>query len=139
MEQNNYSTISKPLEGDFVSFCKLNNIENIEEFRFDCFKKGYYIQKYGLLGEDDEIKPWEVIVEKEVIKEVEKEVVVNADCKECNEKLEMIGYTLQSLRTQINEKDEKLKQQEIKINDLSGIITSRLARFHPGSNLKDTI
>jgi hypothetical protein len=139
MEQNNYSTISKPLEGDFVSFCKLNNIENIEEFRFDCFKKGYYIQKYGLLGEDDEIKPWEVIVEKEVIKEVEKEVVVNADCKECNEKLEMIGYTLQSLRTQINEKDEKLKQQEIKINDLSGIITSRLARFHPGSNLKDKI
>jgi tRNA(Ile2) C34 agmatinyltransferase TiaS len=127
------------LEGDFVSFCKLNNIENIEEFRFDCFKKGYYIQKYGLLGEDDEIKPWEVIVEKEVIKEVEKEVVVNADCKECNEKLEMIGYTLQSLRTQINEKDEKLKQQEIKINDLSGIITSRLARFHPGSNLKDKI
>lgn len=139
MEQNNYSTISKPLEGDFVSFCKLNNIENIEEFRFDCFKKGYYIQKYGLLGEDDEIKPWEVIVEKEVVKEVEKEVVVNADCKECNEKLEMIGYTLQSLRTQINEKDEKLKQQEIKINDLSGIITSRLARFHPGSNLKDKI
>jgi hypothetical protein len=51
----------------------------------------------------------------------------------------MIGYTLQSLRTQINEKDEKLKQQEIKINDLSGIITSRLARFHPGSNLKDKI
>lgn len=139
MEQNNYSTISKPLEGDFVSFCKLNNIENVEEFRFECFKKGYYIEKYGLLGEDDEIKPWEVIVEREVVKEVEKEVVVNADCKECNEKLEMIGYTLQSLRTQINEKDEKLKQQEIKINDLSGIITSRLARFHPGSNLKDTI
>jgi len=139
MEQNNYSIISKPLEGDFVSFCKLNNIENIEEFRFECFKKGYYIEKYGLLGEDDEIKPWEVIVEKEVVKEVQKEVIVNADCKECNEKLEMIGYTLQSLRTQINEKDEKIKQQEIKINDLSGIITSRLARFHPGSNLKDTL
>ena len=139
MEQNNYSIISKPLEGDFTSFCKINNIENVEEFRFECFKKGYYIEKYGLLGEDDEIKPWEVIVEKEVVKEVEKEVVVNADCKECNEKLEMIGYTLQSLRNQINEKDEKLKQQEIKINDLSGIITSRLARFHPGSNLKDKI
>jgi hypothetical protein len=127
------------LEGDFVSFCKINNIENVEEFRFECFKKGYYIEKYGLLGEDDEIKPWEVIVEKEVVKEVQKEVIVNADCKECNEKLEMIGYTLQSLRTQINEKDEKIKQQEIKINDLSGIITSRLARFHPGSNLKDTL
>lgn len=139
MEQNDYSIISKPLETDFTSFCKLNNIENIEEFRFECFKKGYYIEKYGLLGEDDEIKPWEVIVEKEVVKEVQKEVIVNADCKDCNDKLEMISLTLQNLRNQINEKDEKIKQQEIKINDLSGIITSRLARFHPSSNLKDTI
>lgn len=139
MEQNDYSIISKPLESDFVSFCKLNKIENIEEFRFECFKKGYYIEKYGLLGEDDEIKPWEVVVEKEVIKEIQKEVVVNADCKDCNDKLEMITTTLQTLRNQVNEKDEKIKQQEIKINDLSGIITSRLARFHPSSNLKDTI
>jgi len=139
MEQNSYSIISKPLETDFITFCKLNNIENMEEFRFECFKKGYYIEKYGLLGEDDEIKPWEVIVEKEVVKEIQKEVVINADCKDCNEKLEMITNTLQTLRTQINEKDENLKQQEIKINDLSGIITSRLARFHTSSNLKDTI
>lgn len=139
MEQNNYSIISKPLESDFVSFCKLNNVENIEEFRFECFKKGYYIEKYGLLGEDDEIKPWEVIVEKEVIKEVQKEVIVNADCKDCNDKLEMISQTLQSLRTEINSKDEKIKEQETKINELSGIIKSRLARFHPTSNLKDTI
>jgi hypothetical protein len=139
MEQNDYLIISKPLETDFTSFCKINNIENIEEFRFECFKKGYYIEKYGLLGEDDEIKPWEVVVEKEVIKEVQKEVVVNADCKDCNDKLEMITITLQNLRTQINEKDEKIKQQEIKINDLSGIITSRLARFHTSSNLNDTL
>jgi hypothetical protein len=139
MEQNDYLIISKPLETDFNSFCKINNIENIEEFRFECFKKGYYIEKYGLLGEDDEIKPWEVVVEKEIIKEVQKEVLVNADCKDCNDKLEMITITLQNLRTQINEKDEKIKQQEIKINDLSGIITSRLARFHTSSNLNDTL
>jgi hypothetical protein len=139
MEQNNYLTISKPLESDFVGFCKLNNIENIEEFRFECFKKGYYIEKYGLLGEDDEIKPWEVIVEKEVVREVQKEVIVNADCKDCNEKLEMISKTLQNLRSQLNEKDELLKKQDSKINDLSDIIKSRLARFHPSSNLKDML
>ena len=67
MELNDYLTISKPLESDFISFCKLNEIEDVEGFRFECFKKGYYIEKYGLLGEDDEIKPWEV----EVVKEVE--------------------------------------------------------------------
>ena len=69
MELNDYLTISKPLESDFISFCKLNEIEDIETFRFDCFKKGYYIEKYGLLGEDDEIKPWEIEVVKEVVVE----------------------------------------------------------------------
>jgi hypothetical protein len=139
MEQNDYSIISKPLESDFVSFCKLNNIQNIEEFRFECFKKGYYIEKYGLLGEDDEIAPWEVVVEKEVVKEIEKEVVVNADCKDCNDKLQMISETLQDLRSQLNKKDELIKQQEEKINDLGGVIKSRLARFHPGSDLRKTL
>ena len=113
MEQKD-SLMFKQIENDFLSFCKLNNVEDVEQFKFECFKKGYYIEKYGLLGEDDEIKPWEVVVEKEVIKEVQKEMVVNADCKDCNDKLEMITNTLQTLRAQLNEKEEKLKQQEIK-------------------------
>ena len=93
MELNDYLTISKPLETDFSSFCKLNNVENVEQFRFECFKKGYYIEKYGLLGEDDEIRPWEIEVTKEVVKEVIKEVEVVKtveDCTDCNEKLTMI-------------------------------------------------
>jgi hypothetical protein len=127
------------LEKDFLEFCKLNNVENIEEFRTDCFKKGFFIEKYGLLGESDEILPWEVIVEKEVVKEVEKEVVVNADCSECNEKLNKITVTLQDLRTQLNNNEELIKQKEQKINELSSVIKSRLARFHPGSDLRKTI
>jgi hypothetical protein len=134
MEQNDYSIISKPLEPDFVSFCKLNNVENIEQFRFECFKKGYYIEKYGLLGEDDEIKPWEI----EVVKEVEVVKTVE-DCTECNEKLTMISETLQKLRGQNSEKDDKIKELETKINEMSGIFKSKLARFHPGTNLRDTI
>lgn len=134
MEQNDYSIISKPLESDFISFCKLNDVENIEQFRFECFKKGYYIEKYGLLGEDDEIKPWEI----EVVKEVEVVKTVE-DCTECNEKLSMISETLQKLRGQISDKDDKIKELETKINEMSGIFKSKLARFHPGTNLKDTI
>jgi hypothetical protein len=78
------------------TFCELNKIEDIDEFIKKCFKTGFNIEKYGLLGKtlnDDEkdlktgvveekhiIK--EVIVEKrvevpvEVIKEVEKVVEV---------------------------------------------------------------
>jgi predicted RNase H-like nuclease (RuvC/YqgF family) len=134
MEQNDYSIISKPLESDFISFCKLNDVENIEQFRFECFKKGYYIEKYGLLGEDDEIKPWEI----EVVKEVEVVKTVE-DCTECNEKLTMISETLQKLRGQNSEKDDKIKELETKINEMSGIFKSKLARFHPGTNLRDTI
>lgn len=134
MEQSDYSIISKPLESDFISFCKLNDVENIEQFRFECFKKGYYIEKYGLLGEDDEIKPWEI----EVVKEVEVVKTVE-DCTECNEKLSMITETLQKLRGQISDKDDKIKDLETKINEMSGIFKSKLARFHPGTNLKDTI
>jgi hypothetical protein len=134
MEQNDYSIISKPLESDFISFCKLNDVENIEQFRFECFKKGYYIEKYGLLGEDDEIKPWEI----EVVKEVEVVKTVE-DCTECNEKLTMISETLQKLRGQNSEKDDKIKELETKINEMSGIFKSKLARFHPGTNLRDII
>lgn len=137
MEQNNYSIISQPLEKDFVSFCKLNNIENIEEFRFECFKKGYYIEKYGLLGEDDEIKPWEVVVEKEVKVEVVKEVEVGS--KDCDEKLTTLTQTLQTLRLDLIDKDTKIKEQQIKIDELTTIFKNKVARFHPGSDISKRI
>ena len=185
MEKNDYLTISRQLEPDFISFCKLNDIQDIETFRFECFKKGYYIEKYGLLGEDDEIKPWEIVVEKEVIKEVEvenifqkeqeiqeietkfstkmeemenifrkerielltkiqeledsKKLVIESKSKDCEDKLNMITLTVQNLKEDLTKKENKIKEQENKINDLSGIIQSRLARFHPGSNLKDKL
>lgn len=66
MEQKNLSIFNKDLENDIINYCKLNNIEDIEKFKIDCFKKGYNIEKYGLLGEIDETK----IIEKEIIKEV---------------------------------------------------------------------
>ena len=137
MEQKDYLTISQPIEKDFVSFCKLNNIENIDEFRFECFKKGYYIEKYGLLGDDDEIKPWEVVVEKEVPIEVIKEIEVGS--KDCDEKLISLTQTLQKIRLELSEKDIQIKEQETKINELTTIFKNKIARFHPGSNISKTI
>ena len=66
---------------EIYEYCMHNGITDINKFVQDCFKQGYDIKKYGLLGktlnegEKDLIK--EVIVEKqvevpvEVIKEVE--------------------------------------------------------------------
>ena len=47
--------------------------------------------------------------------------------------------TSKSVNEYLSKKDKKIKEQEIKINDLSGIIQSKLARFHPGSNLRDKL
>ena len=78
---------------DVEEFCKLNKIENVEEFLLKCFVEGYEIEKYGLLqnsggGREKWVEkevivekrvevPVEVIIEKPIIEyvEVEKEVI----------------------------------------------------------------
>jgi hypothetical protein len=80
MEQKNLSTInlSKKQLKDVEEFCKLNKIENVEEFLFKCFIGGYEIEKYGLLqnsgGSREKWVEKEVIVEKRV--EVPVEVII---------------------------------------------------------------
>jgi hypothetical protein len=88
MEQKNLSTInlSRKQLKDVEEFCKLNKIENVEEFLIKCFVNGYEIEKYGLLqnsGGSREKRvevPVEVIIEKTIIEyvevEKEKEVIV---------------------------------------------------------------
>ena len=93
----NYSQIFNSRVLDQIdSYCSLNNIEDIDKFISDCFRQGFNIEKYGLLGKtlndgEKDLKidgiqekrvEIEVIVEKrveipvEVIKEVEKIVEV---------------------------------------------------------------
>ena len=86
MEQKNSKTLNDKIMQTVSAYCLANNIENIDDFIYKCFRQGFDIEKYGFLGktlnegEKDLIK--EVIVEKrvevpvEVIKEVEKIVEV---------------------------------------------------------------
>ena len=181
------------------AFCSANNIEDIDDFMYRCFKQGFDIERYGLLGnsvnvsEKEVIK--EVIVEKrieipvEVIREVEKVVEVpvevirevdkvvvkteyitdkesenelggiitklkeemskkdeeldelrrNLDIKLDDTQTKMLQETLQKLRKEITEKNEKIKQLE-KINqDLQNTKLPLKGFFMRGSNLNDTI
>ena len=71
---------------DVYEYCRINGITDINKFIQECFKQGYDIKKYGLLGktggEDEKRVEIEVIREKrvevpvEVIKEIEKIVEV---------------------------------------------------------------
>lgn len=72
MKKKNYLT----LDDEFLLYCKLNNIEDIEKTAKDIFSRGFTILKYGEIPIGNKTK--EKIVEKEVIKEVivEKEVPV---------------------------------------------------------------
>ena len=53
MEQKNSLTIELAKQDieDFNSFCKINEITDPNGFVKLCFRKGYYIEKYGLLNQ----------------------------------------------------------------------------------------
>ena len=51
---------------DIQSYCKTNNIEDVEKFVKDCFRQGFDVKKYGLLDDGNS-----TVVEKEVIKEID--------------------------------------------------------------------
>ena len=96
MELNYSKIFNKETLGSVESFCKLNNIDDVDSFIKNIFQEGFNIKKYGLLGKtlnegEKDLKTGgieekrveiEVIVEKrvevpvEVIKEVEKIVEV---------------------------------------------------------------
>ena len=69
---NDSSTFNFSLqeEKEIKDFCKLNEL-NYNQFIKECFDKGYRIEKYGLLTIDGQ-----TVIEKEVIKEVIKEIPV---------------------------------------------------------------
>lgn len=190
------------------AFCSENEIKDIDGFILKCFKQGFDIKKYGLLGEtlnegENDLKTGvteekqlikEVIVEKrvevpvEVIKEiiVEKEITKEVPVERIVEKIvtvydkssenELIGKieqleeemskkdkeldevrqsldiklddtnekmlqeTLQKLRKELTEKNDKIKELT-KINqDLQNTRQNKLnAVFLRGSNINDTI
>ncbi len=96
MEQKNSKIFSKEIMQTVSAFCEDENIKDIDNFMYLCFKQGFDIKRYGLLGktlnegekdlkiggEGEKQVEIEVIVEKrveipvEVIKEVEKIVEV---------------------------------------------------------------
>ena len=53
MEKKNSLTLNKQNQKDLTDYCKLNNIEDVEIFFQQCFKQGFDIKKYGLIGENN--------------------------------------------------------------------------------------
>jgi ElaB/YqjD/DUF883 family membrane-anchored ribosome-binding protein len=97
MEQKDSKIFNKETLGSVESFCKLNNIEDKEDFIYLCFKQGFDIKKFGLLGEtlnesEKHLKTSgieEKRVEIEVIREIRVEIPVEV-IKEVEKIVEVI-------------------------------------------------
>ena len=101
---------------------KLNELQN----ELDTEKKN--IKTVEVIKEIE--KPIEVIKEIEIVKEVKIE-----DTK----KLEMIQSTLQNLRKEMLDKNNKIKELENIINEFNSLPLNKPAIYHRGSNLNDKL
>ena len=137
MEQKNSKTFNDKIMQTVSAYCSANNIDNVDDFIYKCFKQGFDIEKYGFLGKtlnegEKDLKTsgvqekWvekEVIVEKrveipvEVIKEIPVEkVVIQEVIKEVpiDRVIEKEIYITDD--TQVNELLLKIQQLEQEIS-----------------------
>jgi predicted RNase H-like nuclease (RuvC/YqgF family) len=132
MEQNDLSML-KLSDSDLQNvkkFCELNNIEDVEKYIQYCFKKGYAIDKYGLInGKEPEV------IEIEVEKIVEK--VVEKPCDDT--KIKLLEGTLQTLKKELSLKNEKINQLEEMVTQFKDVVLSRGAIYHTSSNLNSRL
>jgi hypothetical protein len=153
------------LKKDIEKYAKINDIDDVDNFIFLCLKQGFDIKKYGLIGENNE----RVIeyIEKEVIVEVIKEVVVEqkifstnevivekivqvpvevekivekiVQVEKPNDKMGMLQETLMKLRKEIGEKDKTIIELNNKIEQLEKLVSNTGAVFMKGSNLLNNL
>jgi hypothetical protein len=132
MEQNDLSML-KLSDSDLQNvkmFCTINNIEDIEKYIQYCFKKGYAIDKYGLInGKEPEV------IEIEVEKIVEK--IVDKPCDDT--KMKLLEGTLQTLKKELSLKNEKINQLEEMVAQFKEVVLSRGAIYHSSSNLNSRV
>jgi Mg2+ and Co2+ transporter CorA len=164
MEQKNSLTINLSIQDhkDLMTFCELNEIKLVEDFVRLCFRKGYYIEKYGLLNQgelpeviDRELEKEvirEVIVEKEVF--IEKSVIDNTKIDELQNEIYILKgklenqkevecgklqETLMNLNRQLGEKNDIIKELRNKVEDLENLTKTSYAFYLKSSNLKDRL
>jgi predicted RNase H-like nuclease (RuvC/YqgF family) len=106
----NSKIYDKTTYSQIQTYCNENNITDIDDFIFRCFKQGFDINRYGFLGKTQEVIEKEIIIEKEVpvevIKEVEKIVYITNTENEKN------------LTERITKLDEECKNFSTKIDEL---------------------
>jgi hypothetical protein len=130
------------LDDEFLEYCRLNNIDDVEKLAKDTFNRGFTILKYGETPFG--LKPTEKIVEKEVVKEVivEVEKIINVEViKEVpvnvKGETEIITKEIKVVDTEeIDKLKKQLQDKQEEINKLNDALNKfNKATFMKNSNL----
>ena len=131
MELNYSKIFNKETLGSVDSFCKLNNIDDVNSFIKNIFQEGFNIKKYGLLGKtlnegEKDLKTGgieEKRVEIEVIREIRVEIPVEV-IKEVEKIVEVIKEVIVEKEVPVDRVVEKIiyTTDDIQINELGGKI-----------------
>lgn len=150
MEQNNLLTIelSKLDSEDMKSFCKLNEITDIDGFVKLCFRKGYYIEKYGMLNQGQLPEVIDREFEKEVrvednskIEELQNEIYVLKGKLENQKEVECgkLQQSLMDLNRQLGERNRTVESLNKKIEELENLTKTSYAFYLKNSNIKERL
>tara|TARA_R110001583_G_scaffold195181_1_gene370283 strand:- start:3057 stop:3527 length:471 start_codon:yes stop_codon:yes gene_type:complete len=103
--------ITPEIEEELQKFCKLNEIEDIDEEAYRCFISGFNVRKYGPtpLGQEKVVEKI-VEVEKIIEKIIEKEVPITDDSKiqDFIEQINKLKKEYESLEEITSDKDTQI-------------------------------
>lgn len=150
MEQKNLLTIdiNKSDSSDIQSFCDLNEITDINGFVMLCLRKGFYIEKYGLLNQgqlpeviEREFEKQVVVEDSSKIEELQNEIYILKGKLEDQKEVECgkLQETIMELNRQIGDKSRVIKELTTKVNELESLTKSSYAFYLKSSNLKDRL
>ena len=130
MDQKYLEIINKKILQAVSAYCKLNNIEDVDDFIKKCFQSGFNIEKSGLLGktlnEGEKDLKTGIVGEKQVIKEVIVEKIVEVPVeviKEVEKVVTKIEYISDkkienNLNKTITKKDEEISKLSQTLDEL---------------------
>lgn len=133
---------SLTLDDEFLEYCRLNNIDDVEKLAKDTFNRGFTILKYGETPFG--LKPSEKIVEKEVRVEIIKEVPVEKIVEVIKEapvnvkgETEIVTKEIKVVDTQeIDKLKKQLQDKQEEVNKLNDALNKfNKATFMKNSNL----
>jgi hypothetical protein len=134
------------LGDEFLEYCRLNDIKDVEKLAKETFQRGFTILKYG--ETPNGIKGSEKIVEKEVIKEVivEKEILVEKIVEVIKEvPVEMKGETqiitkevIKEVTVTDNVEIERLREEISKLKEENNKLNDVLNKFNKATFMKNS-